>query len=84
MERSELSQTVAGPGGPYHIRATIFEVRASGDSGSVRVFAALTGMGATSLNTTVTLRAGQTAVLGNTQQGQSGTLILTVRPELVP
>jgi len=84
MEGIQISQVVAGLGGPYHIRANIFDVRGSGDSGSVRVNAELNAPGATSLSTTVTLRAGQTAVLGNTQLGEKlGTLILTVRPELV-
>ncbi len=83
MEGSEISQVVAGLGGTYVIRANIFDVRGSGDNGSVRFSAYLGGSGATELKTTVTLRSGQTAVLGNTQQGEKGTLILTVRPELV-
>ncbi len=84
MAGSEISQWVPGLGGPYHIRAGIGDVGGSGDSVFVRVEAGLEGSGATSLHTTVTLRAGQTAVLGNTQMSQKlGALILTVRPELV-
>lgn len=84
MEGSSISQVVAGLGGPYRIRAHIFDVRASHDSGSVRISAELVGSGAMELKTTVTLRPGQTAVLGNTQMSEKlGTLILTVRPELV-
>lgn len=85
MAGSELRQRVAGQGGPYIITATIFDVRGSGDSGSVGVRAELFTSRGNVLNTSVTLRAGQTAVLGNAQLGdQLGTLILTVRPELVP
>lgn len=85
MVGSELRQRVAGQGGPYIITATIFEIRGSGDSGSVGVRAELFTSRGTVLNTSVTLRAGQTGVLGNAQMDeQLGTLILTVRPELVP
>lgn len=86
MEGSEVRQIVGGTGGPFIITANIFDARGAGDSGSVRIGAGLEAAGATSLHTTVTLRSGQTAVLGNTQGGDksgSGTLILTVRPELV-
>lgn len=82
---SELSQAVAGKGGPYHIRAEIGDVRAAGDSGSVEIAVGLFVPDASQLQTTVYLRAGQTAVLGNVQADPTGgTLILTVRPELVP
>lgn len=85
MEGSTISQTVSGLGGPYRIRANIFEVRPGQDSGSVGMRAELMGPGPGGLETTVTLRPGQTAVLGNTQMNEkSGTVILTVRPELVP
>ena len=86
VDGAELRQTVSAPGGPYHISAAIRGVRASGDSGSVRVFANLyTNPDVPLIDTEVTLRSGQTAVLGNAQMGNAfGTLILTVRPELVP
>lgn len=85
MEGSVISQMVAGLGGPYHIRATIHDVRGASDSGFVRLTAGLEASGPTSLHTIVTLRSGQTAVLGNTQMREKlGTLILTVKPELVP
>ena len=61
-------------------------MRASGDSGSVRIGTNLWSIpGVPLIETQVTLRSGQTAVLGNAQMGSAvGTLILTVRPELVP
>lgn len=85
MEGSELRQTIPGQGDPYIIHATIFEVRGSGDSGSVGLRTEFWASRRDPvLNTSVTLRAGQTAVLGNAQMsGKLGTLILTVRPELV-
>lgn len=88
MEGSEVRQIVSGSGGPYAITATILDARGTADSGSVRIKAELfvNDLG-TVLNTAVTLRSGQTAVLGNAQLGSRlgvGTLILTVRPELVP
>ena len=88
MEGSEVRQIVSGAGGPYVITATIFDARGGGDSGSVRIKAELVSYryGGNVLNTAVTLRPGQTAVLGNAQLGERsgvGTLILTVRPELI-
>ncbi len=89
MEFSEVRQVVSGPGGPYAISADILDVRGSGDSGTVRLRATLRAEAQYAgpvLNTAVTLRPGQTAVLGNAQVGAklgTGTLILTVRPELV-
>jgi hypothetical protein len=88
MEGSEVRQMVSGAGGPYAINATILDARGTGDSGSVRIKAELfVERAGLVLNTAVTLRPGQTAVLGNAQLGSKlgvGTLILTVRPELVP
>jgi len=87
MEGSEVRQIVSGVGGPYIITANIFDARGAGDSGSVRIKAELfVDRYGNVLNTAVTLRPGQTAVLGNAQMGEKsglGTLILTVRPELV-
>lgn len=85
MERSETMQSVSGTGGPYHLFASIHDVQGSTDSGTVAVFVrlGLPGGGAV-IETTVNLRAGQTAILGNAQlAGPRGTLILTVKPELV-
>ncbi len=85
MEGSDLRQIVSGLGGPYVITAAILDARGSGDSGSVRIKAELfvERVGRV-LNTAVTLRPGQTAVLGNAQMSEKlETLILTVRPELV-
>jgi hypothetical protein len=87
MEGSEVQQSVSGPGGPYRITASILNVQGASDSGSVRIQAELFAPRGGRLTTTVTLRSGQTAVLGNTEADiklGTGTLILTVRPELVP
>lgn len=86
MEGSHVDQQVAAPGGPFTIQARILDVRSAGDSGSVRIETSFWVTDSRkALETTVTLRTGQTAVLGNTQAAQkAGTLILTVRPELVP
>jgi type II secretory pathway component GspD/PulD (secretin) len=90
MEGSGVTQVVSGPGGPYAIDVGILSARGSGDSGSVRIQTTLRAQmqyAGPVLNTAVTLRPGQTAVLGNAQvspKAGTGTLILTVRPELVP
>jgi hypothetical protein len=87
MEGSESQQAVVGrgPGAErYHVNARIWEVRAAGDSGAVRVEVTLTIGEGVGLHTLVNLRSGQTAVLGNVQPDPGGgTIILTVRPELV-
>lgn len=85
-EYSEASQEVAGAGGPYGIDAKIGEVRGSADSGTVRLETTLwIRRTERPLHTSVTLRAGQTAVLGNARLNpEGGTVILVVRPELVP
>lgn len=80
-QRSEIRQTI----GPYSITAAVGEIRGSVDSGTVRVRAVLREVDhGLVLETSVNLRTGQTAVLGNTQLSAGrGTIILTVRPELV-
>jgi hypothetical protein len=85
MQGTEVRQRVFGVGGPYGIHASIQDARGTGDSGSVRVAVQLwPRVGAPILETVVTLRAGQTAVLGNAQPSAGGkTIILTVKPELV-
>ncbi len=88
VEGSQAQQAVAtsGPRGrEFGITANILEVRAAGDSGTVRVLVNLfMGPIGTALQTGVNLRAGQTAILGNVQPEPNGdTIILTVRPELV-
>lgn len=84
-EFSESSQEIAGTGGPYGIVARIGDVSGAGDSGVVRLetFLRVPKLGE-ALRTSVSLRAGQTAVLGNARLNpEGGTVILTVRPELV-
>ncbi len=87
VEGSQARQAVVdrASGKEYGIRANILDVRALGDSGTVRVMVDLfmEDVG-TALQTGVNLRAGQTAVLGNVQPDpRSPTIILTVRPEFV-
>lgn len=87
VEGSQAKQAIAGQGAQaeYAITANIMEVRAVGDSGTVRVYVNLFMQNAgTVLETGVNLRAGQTAVLGNVKPDPRGdTIILTVRPEFV-
>jgi hypothetical protein len=88
-EYSDFSQTAReGEDNFYTIRGVVRKIRTSGDSGSVELTVRLEQAAPawTLLETTVNLRAGQTAVLGNAQATRGaggGTLILTVRPELV-
>lgn len=88
-EYRDFAQTAAaGVDNLYNISGVIRRIRTSGDSGTVELTVRL-GQAIpawTLLETTVNLRAGQTAVLGNAQATRSaggGTLILTVKPELV-
>ncbi len=88
VEGSQAQQVVAASLGPrrstFEISANILQVRATGDSGTVRVFINFMIDGDGILRTGVNLRTGQTAVLGNVQQDPgSDTIILTVRPEFV-
>ncbi len=83
-EGSEVIQRVDVPSGPYRLVVGIYEVRGSGDSTMVRLRTELDEGSVTALLSTVTLRGGQTAVLGNAQvDPRGGTLILTVKPEMV-
>ena len=84
-ENSTVSQEFGDTDEPYFIRVGIMSVRGNPDSGSVRLDVQFgTSMGG-SLETTVNARAGQTMVLGNAQlRHDGGTLILAVKPELVP
>lgn len=84
-EFSESAQQIAGAGGPYTIVARIGDVSGTADSGIVRLetFLNIPGVGQ-ALQASVSLRAGQTAVLGNARLNpEGGTVILAVRPELV-
>jgi hypothetical protein len=86
VEGSQAQQAIVaeGSGAEYGITANILDVRALGDSGTVRVMVNLFMESGTALQTGVNLRAGQTAVLGNVQpRPRSDTIILTVRPEFV-
>lgn len=90
-EGGHSRQRVALDGRPGRIVAEVSEIRTgegSEGSGSVRVLVALeegevAGPGTDVISTTVTLRLGQTAVLGSSRTGADGeAIILTVRPEL--
>ena len=68
----------------YYINVNIGEVRMIGDSGFVSMHVQLQARGGGGLSTRINARTGQTIVLGNAQMGtDSGTTILTVRPELI-
>lgn len=96
VEGSGLKQVLTDrTGAQYIITATIHDVRGTGDNATVELDARLqvargvrqpaTAVGGGEIQTVVRLPVGKTAVLGNTQAATAGgTLILTVRPELVP
>ena len=83
-EGSHIEQVVGSGDNQWIVTATIENVRAMGDSGTVGVAAGVRSPMRGEFETTVNARFGQTLVLGNAQlMGDGGTLILTVRPELV-
>ncbi|TFG52224.1 MAG: hypothetical protein E4H37_06495 [Gemmatimonadales bacterium] len=68
----------------YLLSANIVQIRATGDSGTVALEVGVRNPLRGALMTSVNARAGQTLVVGNAQIIQGGgTLILTVRPEIV-
>ena len=77
-EGGEVSQAMGG----YRVAAGIHRVSVTGDSATVELGVHLSGRDV-EFGTTVGLPAGKTAVLGNVGQDPRGTLILTVRPELI-
>jgi hypothetical protein len=77
-EGGDVSQAMGG----YRVGAGIHRVSGMGDSATVELRVHLTGR-TVEFSTIVGLPAGKTAVLGNVGQDPRGTLILTVRPELV-
>lgn len=86
VEGSEISQVVVGGQQRFHLRTKIEDIRAKGDSGTVLMRVALWfGDNAPILETSVRVAASKTFVLGNAQHLPGrGTLILAVRPQLVP
>ena len=78
-EGGAVSQAMAGG---YRVGAEILRVSGTGDSATVELSVHLSGRDV-QFGTTVGLPAGKTAVLGNVGEDPRGTLILTVRPELV-
>ncbi len=84
VEGSRVTQ-ILGSEAQYRIEAVISRIRTVGDSGVVHVEVMLGADGVGLLfETSVNVRVGQTMVLGSTQRDPaSGTIILTVRPELV-
>jgi hypothetical protein len=77
-EGGDVSQTLGG----YTIAADLRRVSGLGDSALVDVEVHLRSRQVT-FRTRVTIAAGKTAVLGNVGEDPHGTLILTVRPELI-
>lgn len=69
-----------GPGGPYQLRGRIENVGTS-DTGSVRLGLGFSAGPRPVLETLVTMRIGQTMVLGGQSGSGSGAIILAVRPE---
>jgi len=77
-EGGEVTQAMGG----YQVAAGIHRVSGTGDRAAVELGVRLSGRDV-EFRTTVGLPAGKTAVLGNVGEDPRGTLILTVRPELV-
>ena len=79
-EGGNVEQQLGGAG--YLIAAEIQRVSGTGDSAIVELAVHLRGRDV-QFSTQVGVPAGRTAVLGNVGQDPRGTLILTVKPELV-
>jgi hypothetical protein len=79
-EGSTVTQQLGGAG--YLIAAEIRRVAGTGDSAVVELQMHLSGRGV-QFGTQVGVPAGKTAVLGNVGEDPRGTLILTVKPEVV-
>lgn len=76
-------QTIEVNGQVYTLTAAVLGIQGSGDSSTVRLGTRLRWGETTLIETTVTLRSNQSAVLGNAELSKpSGTLILVVRPEI--
>ena len=77
-EDGEVAQTLSG----YSIFANIWRVSGAGDSALVNLNVRLRGQDV-DFTTRVAVPTGKTAVLGNVGKDPRGTLILTVKPELL-
>jgi len=84
VEGSRITQSL-GNEAQYRLEAHIQSVRTAGDSGMVRLEVGLGSSRTGSVfETSANVRIGQTMVLGSTQPDpRTGTIILTVRPEIV-
>jgi len=83
-EGSHIEQVVGARQEAWIVTAAIVNVRAVGDSGTVQIHAGVRSTNWGSFETTVNARFGQTLVVGNAQlMSDGGTLILTVRPEVI-
>jgi type II secretory pathway component GspD/PulD (secretin) len=84
--RSSVSQQVGESPGSA-IGVDIMDVRTTNDTGIVSMNVEFRTPEGTGLGSRINAREGQTVVLGNTQMrlgsGERGTIIVTVRPELV-
>lgn len=79
---TEFQQAAAGRETVYEIQGSVRELRAQGDSGTVRLAVRLLSRRGLVLETSVNFRLGQTVVLGTGRPDPArGALILTVRAE---
>ncbi|PYP45395.1 MAG: hypothetical protein DMD50_11495 [Gemmatimonadetes bacterium] len=84
-EKGEVTQMLATTPEHYLLSASVQRIAGSADSATVELNVRLELLDhASRFNTTMTIPASKTAVLGNVQARPNGrTLILTVRPELI-
>jgi len=83
MEGSGSSQVIVEDAKEYWLQARVEDVRGRGDKSSVVLSVELNG-GDKRIQTAMAVPAGETVVLGSSKGYGESTLILTVRPELVP
>jgi hypothetical protein len=84
IEWSEVAQRVAAGDRTFYIRGGIGEVRAAGDSGTVKLEVGLHADDGLVFQTGVNARLGQTLILGSAQPNpNSGALILVVQADVV-
>ena len=81
---SHIEQIVGARDQAFVVTAAIENIRVTGDSGTVQIRAGVRSPNWGAFETTVNARFDQTLVVGNAQiMSGGGTLILTVRPEVV-
>jgi hypothetical protein len=81
---SHIEQVVGAQEQAFVVTASIENIRVTGDSGTVQIRAGVRSPNWGAFETTVNARFNQTLVVGNAQiMRGGGTLILTVRPEVM-